>query len=488
MACLYISYVGCCLHGFLKVRRSSILQSAPHMVHPCMLMKRLIDALTIRSYLIFLLCAQNVLSVLLVFSSPIPLPPRTSVGVLTGMSLLLIISLYVSWKQKKIHTIPIEISDWFVLGFVAANAVSLLGSSYIYEFTGFRLLLNAVVQYIAVRLLPLSQKEKQMLLFTIGIATVAVAFMSLFQVVFRDQAILLVKRFLFGDAAFSLSWDLARGRGPQWGTIIVSFPFFILSVLFWKQRTNRLFHIYMKSGIFLIPFSFIVSNFRWLTLCFVIGVGVFVYPFIKQKLISMVKLRKIILVTLAAIISAILFASVVFQYNLIDRFLLKEKQRDIVFTFGRTFLYQQAITTFLSSPIIGIGTGNYRYIVERPIIVHYYDMTDISGENGVDETQRETVSSHNDALTILAETGLFGLIMFVGLNIVVLARLFFIFRKARQTNNAILIAYPTAFITALFMYYGIGVFENTTPNIIIFIFFLYAASMTWFPVGGKIKT
>lgn len=420
------------------------------------------------------------MSIVVTFASPLPLRPRTSIGLLTGASLLLLFVLVVLWRQKKLSTPPTQVSDWFVMGFALANACSLLGAPHVYELTSFRLLLSAVMQYAAVRFLQISKKEQKIIILTLGMTTVSIALMSLFQVAFRDQAILLAKKFLFGDAAFSLSWDLARGRAPHWGTIVVSFPFFIMSAILFGKEKNRLLQAYIQAGIFLIPFSFIVSNFRWLTLCFFIGLGLFAYPLMKKRLVSFVWIKKILFMSSAAILFGSLLASLVFQYNLIDRFLLKERQRDVVFTLGRTFLYQQAISAFFSSPVIGIGTGNYRYVIERPTIVHFYDIREEDGENNVDGTQRETVSSHNDALTLLAETGLLGALMFIGLNVAVLSRLFFVFRQSFKTNDISTIVYPLGYIVSLIMYYAIGIFENTTPNIIIYVFFLYASSITWF--------
>ncbi len=120
-------------------------------------------------------------------------------------------------------------------------------------------------------------------------------------------------------------------------------------------------------------------------------------------------------------------------------------------------------------------------MVERPIIVHFYDIREENGENAVDSTQRETVTSHSDMLTTLAETGLFGLLTFVGLIVAVVSRQLSVFRQSLQAKRALSVAYPLGFIVTLVMYYAIGIFENTMPNITIFVFFICAASVTWMP-------
>lgn len=441
---------------------------------------RLFSAVVTKKTLLLFLHAQNILSIIVVFSSPLPLRPKTSIGMLTGTSIIIVALLILLYKKKEVSVTKPLFTDWMALGFVAVNAVSLLGSPYVFETTTFRLLLSAVVQYVSFRLVSFSSKEQRTTMMVVGVTTVFVAAMSLFQVVFRPQAIVVAKKYLFGDAAFSLSWDLARGRAPQWGNIVVSFPLWMASLFLLQKEKGRLSFLYKVIGWTLVPFSFIVSNFRWLTACFLIGLALFILSLARHKLVSFVAVRKIGIMVGAVFVASTLLASVVFKYNIIDRLLLKEKQRDVVFTLGRSFLYQQAVSAFLSSPLIGIGTGNYRHIVERPVILHFYDTTNQSGESSVVETDREPVTSHNEMLTVLAETGVLGLGTLVLLGYAVVLRLFGVIHKMIQFKTTHLIVYPLAFLVSILMYFLIGLFENMAPNVLVLLFFIYAASVTWF--------
>jgi O-antigen ligase len=441
--------------------------------------QKIVTRFVTKANLLILISIQNVLGILTIFLSPIPIPPKTSIGLLTGTSILIVIFLIIFWKNKKIikNNKTILLVDCLVIGFVFVNALSLVTSQYIYELTSFRLLLIAVVQYTAVRLIDFSEEEIHATFQVIGITTVIVGFISLFQLVFRDQAIILAKRFLFGDAAYSIAADLDRGRGPQWGLIIATFPLYIGSMLLAKKKYKFFSQMYMWAGVFLIPFSFVASNFRWLTFCFFLGLSFYIFVLFRYALITKKQLIKIISPIVISIVVGILIASSVFQYNLIDRFLLKVKSRDVTFTIGRLFLYQQALYAFTSSPIIGIGVGNYRYIIERPVILHYYNFVS-GGEGGVDETARESVSSHSDLLTILAETGIAGMLVYISIAYVVIRKLVNWVKECAYHKDMRDVLVPLSALTAVALFFTYGIFENTAPNNTIYLFFIYGISIS----------
>lgn len=431
-----------------------------------------------RANLILLLGIQNILSICSVFSSPLPIPPKTSVGILTGISLLMVFFLWFLRKKRKViisqHILAIDVC---IYGYVVISAVSLVCSQYIFDLTNFRLLLIAVVQYVTIRCVDFSEGEKMRSIHLLGIATVVVAGMSLFQVIFQEQAAILARNFLFGDAAYSIAYDLQRGRGVQWGNIILTFPFFVYSVLVFKKRKSLLLTAYTWLGIFLIPLSFILSNFRGLTLCFFIGIFAIGYYLYTQRIVLIKKMLPVFFAVCAATSVGIVLASAVFQYSLIDRFLFKEEDRDIKSTMGRIDLYEQAISTFFASPFIGIGTGNYRYNVDRIRVVSYYNIID--GETGVKENEKASVSSHNDVLTILAETGLLGLIFYAGIFCITIKNVFFSIRRRATTPNYRPLLSFVFFISFVMLALS-GIFENTPANNIVYIFFLYGASEAWF--------
>jgi len=441
-------------------------------------LQKLFNIVATKRNLIVLIGIQNTLSIVSVFSSPLPIPPKTSIGVLTGISILILVLIIFLYKKEQCKIqIKFQLIDFFVYGFIIANAVSLLCSQYIFDITNFRLLLSASIQYAALRFFKFTEREIQTSIHIIGVTTVIVAMISLFQIIFREQAIIIAKNFLFGDAAYSIASDLERGRGVQWGNIVITFPFFICSAMMVRKKKGILNQIYILLGIFLIPFSFIASNFRGLALCFFVGSITYVYFIFRFRFLSLKKIIPLVASLCIAISIGIMLTSFVFHYSLIDRFLLKEQDRDVKFTFGRVFLYEQALSAFSASPVFGIGTGNYRYDVDRIRVVSYYNV--INGETGVKETEKEPVSSHNDILTILAETGLFGLVSYLGILYVVIKKLYvFLCSGVANSENKKLVS--LAFVLSILMLLCSGLFENTVSNNVVYLFFLYGASTTWF--------
>lgn len=176
---------------------------------------------------------------------------------------------------------------------------------------------------------------------------------------------------------------------------------------------------------------------------------------------------------LVAVIAGLYFASAAFHYNLIDRFLIRNFDRDVTNTIGRLYLYQQALDVFFVSPVIGVGMGNYSNLVEPIIGVEF----NRGIGSIVSETDKQPISSHNELLTVLAEGGMISLVLFIWMNVLVFMKTFrqAYLRLGHQENRLFFIM----FLTSLLAYYLYGLFENTAPNNFIVIFFIYAASCTW---------
>lgn len=435
----------------------------------------LLNKVVTRQHLAALISIQNVLGIFAIFSSPFPFPPKTSIGLLTLMSAIEVFCLWRLYrKDQRPFQIKLKLIDCCVYLFFVANALSLIFSTYIFDITNFRLLVSAVVQYLAVRLFTFTKKEQQRMIWVIGAATITVSFISLFQALFKDAAVAIANKFLFGEAAYSIASDISRGRGAQWGNIILTFPFF-LYLAFSGGKRGLMAKAYVWAGAFLLPLSFVLSNFRGLTLCFFAGVGMYLFALVKKGLVSLRRVVMALSLGLAACISGILLSSFVFQYNLVDRFLLKESDRDIKFSLGRFELYEQALSAFRASPVFGIGVGNYSYTVDRIRVVSFYNI--IIGEGAVEEVKKASVFSHNDFLTVLAETGLFGFCFYIGILFVTLRKLSFGFYKHLSTDIFLL---RLAFFVSVCMLCLSGLFENTLPNNTVYLFFLYAAAATWF--------
>jgi len=317
----------------------------------------------VRTTLILLLVTQNALGILNTFSTLFPVPPRTSIGLMTEIAALIIV--VVSWmyiKHLSVFRRALHLVDYLLMLYIVFQALSLLVAPIVYQSTNFRILLIASIQYGCTRLIVFSSKEKKILMIGISAVALLIALASVFQVFFRDAAIALSKMLLFGDAAYGVEWELLRGRVPHWGNLTIVFPFFFSSLYFVRKKAF-LSRLYLYLGLLLIPFAFIVSNFRWITTSFIIGTGTLAVLLVRYRLIESKRLLFPIIMSFVATTLGLVFVTTFFHYNIIDRLLLKDFDRDVTISTGRLYLYQQAIDVFISSPVLGIGMGNYPYFV-----------------------------------------------------------------------------------------------------------------------------
>lgn len=429
----------------------------------------------VRTTLIILLVIQNTLGIINTFSTLLPVPPRTSIGGMTGIAAMLIG--LVAWMYiKRLGTFnkSIQLIDYLLLLYIAFQALSLLVAPVVYQLSTFRIVLIAGIQYGIIRFAVFSSKEKKIILAGISVTALIVSLVSVFQVFFRDSAIAIARMLLFGDAAYGVVWELLRGRVPHVGNLTIAAPFFFGS-LFYIRQSSTARRLFVALSVLLVSFAFFVSNFRWITLSFVFCMGSMIFLLLKFRYIKITDTIGQAGILLIAVIGGLYFASVVSHYNLIDRFLIKNFDRDVTISMGRLYLYQQAIDVFLVSPIVGAGVGNYSYLVEPIIGVDYQSRIG----SLYSEIDKQPISSHNELLTILAEGGLVSFLLFIWINILIFTSLI---RRVWTTSIGSQKEEKLFFIMffiSLLAYYLYGMFENTAPNNFIVIFFIYAASITW---------
>jgi O-antigen ligase len=176
---------------------------------------------------------------------------------------------------------------------------------------------------------------------------------------------------------------------------------------------------------------------------------------------------------LAVIIQVgILVATFVFGYNLIDRFLLSNAQRDIVETSGRILLYDQATTIFLANPIFGAGYGNYYSVVSPFPLLQLFRLLYTLKPMPV------PIAAHNEFFTVLAETGILGFIGFLLLLYFTVKQAFVLmFRRTLSPVDRLLLV---SIWTSLLAYCLYVIFENMFPQNIIYLLMLAGVAHGWF--------
>jgi len=420
-----------------------------------------------------LLTIQNALGIVNVFSVPLPLLPKTSIGLITGIEILLVVILgWIYLKKKNTLKTHFFIADCLIILYLFIQMTSLILAPVITQPSTVRLLFIACLQYFIYRFFVFTKKEIQIILMGVAATCLFLTFISVFQVFFKDLAIYLSRQYFFGDAAYGIVWELLRGRVPHWGNLILAFPFLFSFCIFLLVK-KPFFRPYVLISIILLLFSFLVSNFRWMTICFFFGSLLFFILLLKKQIFTRINIFIASITVFMTIIISFFLTSTVFHYNLIDRFFLQDKDRDITNSLGRLYLYQQALDVFLLSPLIGVGSGNYGSMVDPIIGVDY----NIPLKSVFSEIDRQPVSSHNEALTVLAEGGILSFFIIIYLNVVIGQKIITIaFSSSKTPLLQQLVILSLAL--SLIMYWVYGLFENISPNNLVFLFFVYGSSVS----------
>lgn len=114
------------------------------------------------------------------------------------------------------------------------------------------------------------------------------------------------------------------------------------------------------------------------------------------------------------------------------------KDKDIIgITNGRTVIFQNAIDLWNNNPVIGIGWGNFKYLVSQSLWYSGYDV-------------------HNCYLQILCENGIVGAIFFYILTIVSIYRFVKCVKKTRDDgdNSKYKLAIIAAYVQIFFIIYS----------------------------------
>ncbi len=417
--------------------------------------------------------ALTMLSVLFVFTLPAPLRPRTSIGLMTaiGTGGIILMMIFRGRKQSWLSRESWEPVHYAVLGYVTAVLLSLAFTKTIQDTTPLKLLLSGVALFLMAGDLRPTAGQKRIGIHILGVLAVCIATLGWMQTMFPDVMNMIAKEFLRGRSAYGIAIEFNRGRLLHWGALIFIFPFFYASTLLlpWKSRFWTTFYIaYGYVAIFAVM---AVSNFRWLFVVFLaVSAGYFLYIY-RNKLLSAKKTYYVALSVVLTFFVGITVAHFVFGYNLLDRFLLKDAHRDITESLGRVTLYNQALTVFQAYPLFGAGFGNYYSVVWPFPHMQYY--------SGFDQFEPFPVpiAAHNEFFTVLAETGIVGLLSYLFLVYFIGKRLYhLVFRSTLGLVDHIFAITLGAAYVAIVLFIQ---FENMYPQNIAYLLFIGITSYRW---------
>jgi len=270
-------------------------------------------------------------------------------------------------------------------------------------------------------------------------------FFEFIYIIFNNQITNLFNVFLQEEVLATYFFNINRGRFYLYITYELFLPFFLYKI----YQNIKLSHIkntfiYFVVSIFLIFLS-VFSNFRRPILLNIFSIIFYLYFIFKR---STKKIKKIystfVIVSIMTIFVTISISNSLFSFNVVDRFVLSDKLEDVGSLNFRVDSFKNAIDMFKSEPIFGVGLGNYKYYVGKPIETYYY-----SSNN--QKIVISDVNPHSIISRTIAETGLFGIFSLI------IMLLYFIKRDLLYfSTHKIGILYPfiisfwTMFVFALF--------------------------------------
>ena len=163
--------------------------------------------------------------------------------------------------------------------------------------------------------------------------------------------------------------------------------------------------------------SALIASIFSITFCILI-------KFLKNKKLSIINL---LLIILGISLFALLFENII--PLIINTKVANRYSAERIFNFqesGRTSLFLLALNVFRSSPLFGVGFGNF-----LPKSSNFYNSDIISGLS--DNLRKVSLGTHNEYLRTLAESGLLG---FTGLIIFVIFSFYYLLKNSfSQKNN-----------------------------------------------------
>lgn len=167
---------------------------------------------------------------------------------------------------------------------------------------------------------------------------------------------------------------------------------------------------------FLIPvivFLSFFSNFRSRALMSVFGFFGFLGAY-ALRLKGFDQLKKLVIILAVVALSTFVALNVsnsFYSFNVLDRFALQNEREDVGTITFRARAADKSVEMFLSSPVLGIGLGNYTLYADRgDLALKRFLYLDRFRE---DYSLLASQSPHNVIVQLLGETGLFGTATFL---------------------------------------------------------------------------
>lgn len=212
-----------------------------------------------------------------------------------------------------------------------------------------------------------------------------------------------VLSFLHHDASEIISFNINRNRN-----YLESYLFLLTPLILFKLSNNKnfLFKLFLSSLVVLILFLSLVSGFRIYLILFVLGFLISIFFLNYQK----AEKKYIFLITFLILI--IIFTYLVFfnKSFIFKRFFIFTNEEAYTSLISRVDMWKNALQIGLSSPIFGIGLGNYSLYQGAMVNKVKFSTNYQFFKNA---TLQAFDDPHNIFLSIFSQTGIIGLISII---------------------------------------------------------------------------
>jgi O-antigen ligase len=253
------------------------------------------------------------------------------------------------------------------------------------------------------------------------------------------------------DAYFT---NISRARYSLDMNVELFLPFFLVWAFYPVAKRKSLLQIVLILGSFVVLYLSLISNFRSRALMSFIGFSGFIFTYLlgttKIKALNLKKFFLISLVFIVPVYISIVTSNRLFSFNVFDRFFLQDKREDIETINFRFKAVENSTEMFLSSPLVGVGLGNYAVFSEKGhFALQRFLYLDKYRE---DYAKRVNLSPHNVIFQVLSETGIFGIVSFLSLMVYfAIQDIKFVFKRKLSLINSYILAF---WVTVVFMLFN----------------------------------
>lgn len=233
--------------------------------------------------------------------------------------------------------------------------------------------------------------------------------------------------FLHPNAAEIISFNIKRDRNYLESYIFLLTPLLLFKI---SNKKNFLFKLFLSNLFALIFFLSLVSGFRIYLILFVLGLSISIFLLLNYK-----KIEKKYIFLISFLILIIFFIYQVFfdKSLLFNRFLIFTNEEAYISLISRIDMWKNALQIGLSSPIFGIGLGNYSLYQGTELNKVKFSPNYQFFKNA---TLQLFDDPHNFFLSIFSQTGLIGFVSIILIMFFFLKQdLPYIYMILRKKNN-----------------------------------------------------